>query len=99
MPLTLCVGTLCCSAPFPSHSCLPSGVWFIGLIGLLLIFFWLGLVRLSILFCLPGYSSTVASAPGLRAVAIVDDFSSGPHASILSAFGHLVEVSPSFGLV
>ena len=56
----------------------------------------------SLLFCftvLPGYHSTVVSAPGLHAVAIVDDLNiSGPHASVLSAFDHLVELSPSYGL-
>jgi hypothetical protein len=43
----------------------------------------------SLLYCvsvLPDYLSTVASAPGLRAVAIVDDFEiMGPHASVLAA--------------
>ena len=57
----------------------------------------------SLLFCftvLPVYRSAVDSAPGLRAVAIVDDFNiSGPHASIfLTAFDHLVAESPSYGL-
>jgi hypothetical protein len=57
----------------------------------------------SLLFCftvLPGYSSTVNSAPGLHAVAIVDDFNlSGPHTSLLTAFDHLAVNASTFGLV
>ena len=48
----------------------------------------------SLLFCftvLPGYHSTVVSAPNLHAVAIVDDLNIlGPHASVLSTFDHTV---------
>ena len=54
----------------------------------------------SLLFCfsvLPEYLSTVESAPGVRAVAIVDDLELvGPHASV---FDHLLSVSPKSGLV
>jgi len=57
----------------------------------------------SLLFCfsvLPEYLSTVESAPGVRAVAFVDDLELvGPHASVLAAFDHLSSVSPKSGLV
>ena len=57
----------------------------------------------SLLFCfsvLPEYLSTVESAPGVRAVAIVDDLELvGPHASVLAAFDHLSSVSLKSGLV
>ena len=56
----------------------------------------------SLLFCfsvLPEYLSTVESAPGVRAVAIVDDLELvGPHACMLAAFDHLSSVSLVLGV-